>query len=233
MAGNRELIWYVDAYRPRCVCSAKSGWALKGCVGASYSEFIPRAASVSWMRHWQRWIIDSWGQLSDGVVFAWCGLKHGRIKRANSVLVKSTGKDPPGKTVVGCVQPQKTQRNRADLKSRRSGLYQIAGIKGIHGVHRSAITRRWSNTPDVECLPGFNEGQAARYLLACSRPVLKISKIFVRRCQSSALIRRLPALLNLKSSRGAGLWLSVLRLPRHVAHGDHPGAPGAEYKSGI
>ena len=77
-------------------------------------------------------------------------VRHGRIKKGDKVLVKSTGKVHQVDS-VGVFTPKHTAT--ADLKAGEVGFI-IAGIKDIHGAP-VGDTLTLSSTPDVEMLPGF------------------------------------------------------------------------------
>lgn len=94
-------------------------------------------------------IIDSWFDNYLGVV-SLVRVRHGRIKKGDKVLVKSTGKVHQVDS-VGVFTPKHTAT--ADLKAGEVGFI-IAGIKDIHGAP-VGDTLTLSSTPDVEMLPGF------------------------------------------------------------------------------
>lgn len=77
-------------------------------------------------------------------------VKHGRVKKGDKILVKSTGKLHQVDS-VGVFNPKHTET--ADLKAGEVG-FVIAGIKDIQGAP-VGDTLTLSTTPDVEMLPGF------------------------------------------------------------------------------
>ena len=99
----------------------------------------------------QALIIDSWFDNYLGVV-SLVRVKHGRIKKGDKVLVKSTGKFHQVDS-VGVFSPKHTET--ADLKAGEVGFI-IAGIKDIHGAP-VGDTLTLSATPDVAPLPGFQK----------------------------------------------------------------------------
>ena len=97
----------------------------------------------------QALIIDSWFD-NFLVVFSLVRVKHGRVKKGDKILVKSTGKVHQVDS-VGVFNPKHTQTS--DLKAGEVG-FVIAGIKDIQGAP-VGDTLTLSNTPEVEMLPGF------------------------------------------------------------------------------
>ncbi len=77
-------------------------------------------------------------------------VKHGRVKKGDKILVKSTGKVHQVDS-VGVFSPKHTET--ADLKAGEVGFI-IAGIKEILGAP-VGDTLTLSATPDVAMLPGF------------------------------------------------------------------------------
>ena len=97
----------------------------------------------------QALIIDSWFDNYLGVV-SLVRVRHGRIKKGDRMLVKSTGQSHYV-TSVGVFNPKHTET--AGLEAGEVG-FVIAGIKDIFGAPvGDTITHH--ATPDVEILPGF------------------------------------------------------------------------------
>jgi GTP-binding protein LepA len=105
----------------------------------------------------QALIIDSWFDNYLGVV-SLVRVRHGRIKKGDKVLVKSTGKIHLVDS-VGVFNPKHTAT--ADLKAGEVGFI-IASIKDIHGAP-VGDTLTLAATPDVEVLPGFKRIQPQVY----------------------------------------------------------------------
>ena len=97
----------------------------------------------------QALIIDSWFDNYLGVV-SLVRVKHGRVKKGNKIVVKSTGKLHQVDS-VGVFSPKHTET--PDLMAGEVGFI-IAGIKDIHGAP-VGDTLTLSTTPDVAVLPGF------------------------------------------------------------------------------
>ena len=128
-------------------CSAKSGMGV-GDVLERLIQTIP-APEGEIDAPLQALIIDSWFDNYLGVV-SLVRVKHGRVKKGDKILVKSTGKTHQVDS-VGVFTPKHT--DMPDLKAGEVGFI-IAGIKDIHGAP-VGDTLTLSNTPDVEMLPGF------------------------------------------------------------------------------
>ena len=99
----------------------------------------------------QALIIDSWFDNYLGVV-SLVRVKHGRIKKGDKILVKSTGQSHPV-TSVGVFTPKHTETGV--LEAGEVG-FVIAGIKDIFGAP-VGDTLTLSSTPEVEILPGFKQ----------------------------------------------------------------------------
>ncbi len=97
----------------------------------------------------QALIIDSWFDNYLGVV-SLVRVRHGRLKKGDKILVKSTGKVHQVDS-VGVFNPKHTTTE--DLKAGEVGFI-VAGIKDIHGAP-VGDTLTLASTPDVEMLPGF------------------------------------------------------------------------------
>jgi GTP-binding protein LepA len=99
----------------------------------------------------QALIIDSWFDNYLGVV-SLVRVKHGRIRKGDKVLVKSTGQSHPVSS-VGVFTPKHTETGA--LEAGEVGFI-IAGIKDIFGAP-VGDTLTLAATPDVEMLPGFKQ----------------------------------------------------------------------------
>ena len=128
-------------------CSAKSGMGVDDVLERLVAVIPPPTGEID--APLQALIIDSWFDNYLGVV-SLVRVRHGRIKKGDKVLVKSTGKVHQVDS-VGVFNPKHT--STADLKAGEVGFI-IAGIKDIHGAP-VGDTLTLSNTPDVEMLPGF------------------------------------------------------------------------------
>jgi GTP-binding protein LepA len=128
-------------------CSAKSGMGVEDVL-ERLVHVIP-APTGDIQAPLQALIIDSWFDNYLGVV-SLVRVRHGRIKKGDKVLVKSTGKIHQVDS-VGVFTPKHTEM--ADLKAGEVGFI-IAGIKDIHGAP-VGDTLTLSTTPDVDMLPGF------------------------------------------------------------------------------
>lgn len=128
-------------------CSAKSGMGVDDVLERLVEVIPPPTGELD--APLQALIIDSWFDNYLGVV-SLVRVRHGRIKKGDKVLVKSTGKVHQVDS-VGVFNPKHT--STADLKAGEVGFI-IAGIKDILGAP-VGDTLTLSNTPDVEVLPGF------------------------------------------------------------------------------
>ncbi len=128
-------------------CSAKSGMGVDEVLERLVAVIPPPTGDVE--APLQALIIDSWFDNYLGVV-SLVRVRHGRIKKGDKVLVKSTGKVHQVDS-VGVFNPKHT--STADLKAGEVGFI-IAGIKDILGAP-VGDTLTLSSTPDVEMLPGF------------------------------------------------------------------------------
>ncbi|BAN49998.1 translation elongation factor 4 [Metapseudomonas resinovorans] len=128
-------------------CSAKSGMGVIDVL-ERLVEVIP-APEGNIDAPLQALIIDSWFDNYLGVV-SLVRVKHGRVKKGDKILVKSTGKVHQVDS-VGVFTPKHTEM--PDLKAGEVGFI-IAGIKDIHGAP-VGDTLTLNNTPDVDVLPGF------------------------------------------------------------------------------
>nr|WP_272888959.1 translation elongation factor 4 [Stutzerimonas stutzeri] len=144
--GEIEHIIGIDA-TDAVTCSAKSGMGVDDVLERLVSVIPAPTGEID--APLQALIIDSWFDNYLGVV-SLVRVRHGRIKKGDKVLVKSTGKVHQVDS-VGVFNPKHT--STADLKAGEVGFI-IAGIKDIHGAP-VGDTLTLSNTPDVEMLPGF------------------------------------------------------------------------------
>ena len=128
-------------------CSAKSGMGVDEVLERLVTTIPPPTGNIE--APLQALIIDSWFDNYLGVV-SLVRVRHGRIKKGDKVLVKSTGKTHQVDS-VGVFNPKHT--STVDLKAGEVGFI-IAGIKDILGAP-VGDTLTLANTPDVEMLPGF------------------------------------------------------------------------------
>ncbi|AGI23221.1 translation elongation factor 4 [Pseudomonas sp. MT3] len=141
-----ESIIGIDA-TDAVACSAKSGMGVEDVLERLVSAIPAPEGEID--APLQALIIDSWFDNYLGVV-SLVRVKHGRVKKGDKILVKSTGKLHQVDS-VGVFTPKHTET--ADLKAGEVGFI-IAGIKDILGAP-VGDTLTLSNTPDVEVLPGF------------------------------------------------------------------------------
>ncbi|MFC5697391.1 translation elongation factor 4 [Pseudomonas sp. GCM10022186] len=128
-------------------CSAKSGMGVIDVLEQLVKVIPAPEGEVD--APLQALIIDSWFDNYLGVV-SLVRVKHGRVKKGDKILVKSTGKVHQVDS-VGVFTPKHTEM--PDLKAGEVGFI-IAGIKDIHGAP-VGDTLTLSSTPDVDVLPGF------------------------------------------------------------------------------
>ena len=128
-------------------CSAKSGMGVPDVLEQLVKVIPPPEGEID--APLQALIIDSWFDNYLGVV-SLVRVKHGRVKKGDKILVKSTGKVHQVDS-VGVFSPKHTET--ADLKAGEVGFI-IAGIKEILGAP-VGDTLTLSATPDVAMLPGF------------------------------------------------------------------------------
>ena len=146
--GEIESVIGIDA-TDAVACSAKSGIGVEDVLEALIKTIPAPEGEIE--APLQALIIDSWFDNYLGVV-SLVRVKHGRIKKGDKVLVKSTGKFHQVDS-VGVFSPKHTET--ADLKAGEVGFI-IAGIKDIHGAPvGDPLTL--SATPDVAPLPGFQK----------------------------------------------------------------------------
>jgi len=128
-------------------CSAKSGMGVPEVLEQLVKVIPPPEGEIE--APLQALIIDSWFDNYLGVV-SLVRVKHGRVKKGDKILVKSTGKVHQVDS-VGVFSPKHTEM--PDLKAGEVGFI-IAGIKEILGAP-VGDTLTLSATPDVAMLPGF------------------------------------------------------------------------------
>ncbi|MCC6073595.1 translation elongation factor 4 [Pseudomonas sp. GCM10022188] len=128
-------------------CSAKSGMGVVDVLERLVSVIPAPEGEID--APLQALIIDSWFDNYLGVV-SLVRVRHGRVKKGDKILVKSTGKVHQVDS-VGVFTPKHTATE--DLKAGEVGFI-VAGIKDIQGAP-VGDTLTLSNTPDVDVLPGF------------------------------------------------------------------------------
>ena len=136
-------------------CSAKTGLGVDEVLERLVQVIPPPVGEID--APLQALIIDSWFDNYLGIV-SLVRVKHGRIKKGDKVLVKSTGRVHQVDS-VGVFNPKQTQT--VDLKAGEVGFI-IAGIKDIQGAP-VGDTLTLSHTPDVDMLPGFKRVQPQVY----------------------------------------------------------------------
>ena len=127
-------------------------------------------------------------------------------------------------TASACFSPKRTDREM--LRRRRSGLHH----RRHQGDPRRAggrHDRRMPHGPASPQLPGFKRSQAAGLCRSVSGQLRRLRRF--SRSAGKADAERCVAVLRARKLRCAGLRLP-LRLPRHAAHGNHPGAAGARIR---
>ncbi|MDY0249203.1 MAG: translation elongation factor 4 [Pseudomonas sp.] len=149
-----EHVIGIDATDAVC-CSAKTGLGVDEVLERLVQVIPPPVGEID--APLQALIIDSWFDNYLGIV-SLVRVKHGRIKKGDKVLVKSTGRVHQVDS-VGVFTPKHTQT--VDLKAGEVGFI-IAGIKDIQGAP-VGDTLTLSNTPDVDMLPGFKRVQPQVY----------------------------------------------------------------------
>ncbi|MFC3609153.1 translation elongation factor 4 [Stutzerimonas tarimensis] len=128
-------------------CSAKSGMGVEDVLQRLVQTIPAPEGEID--APLQALIIDSWFDNYLGVV-SLVRVRHGRVKKGDKILVKSTGKVHQVDS-VGVFSPKHTVT--VDLKAGEVGFI-IAGIKEILGAP-VGDTLTLSSTPDVPMLPGF------------------------------------------------------------------------------
>nr|WP_243434789.1 MULTISPECIES: translation elongation factor 4 [unclassified Pseudomonas] len=141
-----ESIIGIDA-TDAVACSAKSGMGVEDVLERLVSAIPAPEGEID--APLQALIIDSWFDNYLGVV-SLVRVKHGRVKKGDKILVKSTGKVHQVDS-VGVFTPKHTET--PDLKAGEVGFI-IAGIKDILGAP-VGDTLTLNSTPDVDVLPGF------------------------------------------------------------------------------
>ena len=130
-------------------CSAKTGLGVVDVLEALIERIPPpggdRRAPLPAL------IIDSWFDNYLGVV-SLVRVKHGRVKKGDKILVKSTGQSHLVSS-VGVFNPKHSETD--GLHAGEVG-FVIAGIKNIFGAP-VGDTLTLIGTPDVDILPGFKK----------------------------------------------------------------------------
>ncbi|MFJ2358815.1 translation elongation factor 4 [Pseudomonas fluorescens] len=149
-----EKIIGIDA-TDAVTCSAKTGLGVDEVLERLVATIPAPTGNIE--DPLQALIIDSWFDNYLGVV-SLVRVRHGRVKKGDKILVKSTGKIHLVDS-VGVFNPKHTAT--ADLKAGEVGFI-IASIKDIHGAP-VGDTLTLSSTPDVPVLPGFKRIQPQVY----------------------------------------------------------------------
>ena len=152
------------------------------------------------------------------------GQRHRKPK--DKILLMATGRDAPRRAASACSRPSRCAPRAA--VGRRGGLR--------HRRHQGSARRAASATPSPsrakpasEPLPGFKEMQPQ--VFAGLFPVEANEYDALRDALEKLQAQRRRAALRAGGVAGAGLRLP-LRLPRHAAHGNRAGAPGARVRHG-
>ncbi|MES3041290.1 MAG: translation elongation factor 4 [Pseudomonadota bacterium] len=130
-------------------CSAKTGLGVVDVLEALIERIPPPVGDRS--APLQALIIDSWFDNYLGVV-SLVRVKHGRVKKGDKILVKSTGQSHLVSS-VGVFNPKHSETD--GLHAGEVG-FVIAGIKNIFGAP-VGDTLTLIGTPDVGMLPGFKK----------------------------------------------------------------------------
>jgi GTP-binding protein LepA len=169
----------------------------------------------------QALIIDSWFDNYLGVV-SLVRVMQGEIKAGDKLLVMSTGASTrsSGRRVHAQAQ------SAAEAGGRRGGLG--------HGQHQGRARRAGRRHADPAAAPAPRRCRASRKCSracspACSRSTRRLPG--PARSAGKAAPERRGAALRAGKLRGDGFRFP-LRLPRHAAHGDRAGAPGARVRPG-
>ena len=149
-----EKIIGIDAM-DAVACSAKSGMGVDEVLERLVQTIPAPVGDIE--APLQALIIDSWFDNYLGVV-SLVRVRHGRVRKGDKILVKSTGKTHLVDS-VGVFTPKHTPT--ADLKAGEVGFI-IGSIKDIHGAP-VGDTLTLSTTPDVAVLPGFKRIQPQVY----------------------------------------------------------------------
>jgi GTP-binding protein LepA len=149
-----EEIIGLDA-KDACLVSAKTGIGIDDVL-EQLVERIPAPVGDRDGKT-QALIIDSWFDNYLGVV-SLVRVKHGKLKKGDKVLVKSTGQTHVVDG-VGVFSPKRTVRPA--LEAGEVG-WVTASIKDIHGAP-VGDTLTLAKTPEVESLPGFKKAQPQVY----------------------------------------------------------------------
>jgi len=130
-------------------CSAKTGLGVVDVLEALIERIPPPVGDRN--APLQALIIDSWFDNYLGVV-SLVRVKHGRVRKGDKILVKSTGQSHLVSS-VGVFNPKHSETD--GLHAGEVG-FVIAGIKNIFGAP-VGDTLTLVGTPDVDMLPGFKK----------------------------------------------------------------------------
>jgi GTP-binding protein LepA len=138
-----------------CLVSAKTGIGIEDVLEQLVERIPPPVGDRDGKT--QALIIDSWFDNYLGVV-SLVRVKHGRLKKGDKILVKSSGQTHVVDG-VGVFSPKRTVR--PVLEAGEVG-WVTASIKDIHGAP-VGDTLTLAKTPEVESLPGFKKAQPQVY----------------------------------------------------------------------
>lgn len=138
-----------------CLVSAKTGIGIEDVLEQLVERIPPPVGDREGKT--QALIIDSWFDNYLGVV-SLVRVKHGRLKKGDKILVKSSGQTHVVDG-VGVFSPKRTVR--PVLEAGEVG-WVTASIKDIHGAP-VGDTLTLAKTPEVESLPGFKKAQPQVY----------------------------------------------------------------------
>lgn len=138
-----------------CHVSAKSGLGIEQLL-EQLVEKIP-APQGEREQSLQALIIDSWFDNYLGVV-SLVRVMHGRIRKGDKILVKSTGQGH----IVDSIGVFNPKRQETGLLQAGEVGFVVAGIKDIYGAP-VGDTLTHVKTPEVEALPGFQRVKAQVY----------------------------------------------------------------------
>ena len=165
----------------------------------------------------QALIIDSWFDSYVGVV-SLVRVVNGALRRRSKIKVMSTGRSH-GADRVGSFTPK--MKDREVLATGEVG-YVIAGIKEIDGAPvGDTITD--TDKPASQPLPGFKQVQPR--VFAGLFPVSSDDYESFREALQKLRLNDAALHFEPENSGSARLWFP-LRVPRHAAHGNRPGALG-------
>lgn len=131
-------------------CSAKSGLGVVDVLERLIHQIPPPVGDIDGKL--QALIIDSWFDSYLGVV-SLVRIRHGRVKKGDKIVLKSTGKQHHV-DAVGVFTPKR--KEIAELKAGEVGFI-CAGIKDIHGAPVGDTIVLAKDNELVEVLPGFKK----------------------------------------------------------------------------